>query len=238
VAEAGGQRVRPVTVAVIGPVYAVVAGRVHDGMTLAAVVMGESPPPRERAFRCLEPGVVAEAGGQRVRPVTVAVIGPVYAVVAGRVHDGMTLAAVVMGHAVMQGVLDRLVRHAAVADVHAGLVGHAAVMLHVVMQAAAVMTGNAAAVVSGETVVRHTSKATARGCSSLSIAGGSGGAAATLQAVRPEASPSPARQARQRQMLQVTAMPGVRRAPGARANAPTPAISSRWSGWTRWWSPA
>ena len=105
---------------------------------------------------------------------------------ADRVHHGVAFTAVVMSHRVVQGVLDRTVRTATVADVNAGPMRHAAVMLHVVMRAAAVMTGNAAAavmtgnaaaavmtgnaaaavmtgnaaaaVVSGETVVRHTSK--------------------------------------------------------------------------------
>ncbi len=102
--------------------------------------------------------IAAVAPRQRAHRVAVMVLDRVMP--ADRVHDAMALAAVMVCHRVVQGVLDRAMRDPVHPVMGRGPMRHAAMMGNV---AAAVMTGNAAAVVSGETVVRHTPDSTALG---------------------------------------------------------------------------
>jgi hypothetical protein len=95
------------------------------------------------------------------------------------VHRGVSLAAVVMRHRGVHGVLHSVHRAPIVADMNAGPVGDAAVMVYVVMGAMSSTADSAAATTSRKTVT-HASKvrrarAAWREASSLSAGGCRGG---------------------------------------------------------------
>jgi hypothetical protein len=91
--------------------------------------------------------IAAVAPRKRVHRVAVVVLDAVMP--ADRVHDGMTLAAVVMSHRGMGRVLHRMHRAPVDAVVHAGPVGHRAVMRNVMMAAVSSTAHSAAAAPNG-----------------------------------------------------------------------------------------